>query len=167
MYWALKKIFIRDMFMRNFLNVLKKYIISSRFGTVDNKINLDPEDDVAHVKWGGDWRMPTVDEMRELLEKCTWEWASVNGVKGYNVTGPNGNTIFLPASGYREENEVYGHGSYGAYWVGMLFEGWPEEAHMFDMSYEYYEEDDEEEFDWSWYTAERYMGYSVRPVMEK
>ena len=55
--------------------------------------------DVAHVKWGGKWRMPTLDELKELKEYCDWEWGQYNGVNGYIVTGPNGNSIFLPSSG--------------------------------------------------------------------
>lgn len=52
--------------------------------------------DVAHVIWGSDWRMPTLDETRELRDKCSWKMTTVNGVKGAKVTGPNGNSIFLP-----------------------------------------------------------------------
>ena len=51
--------------------------------------------DVAYM-WGGNWRLPTGDEMRELVNKCTWTWTTQNGVKGYSVTGSNGNSIFLP-----------------------------------------------------------------------
>ena len=76
-----------------------KYCTDSSYGTVDNKTVLDPEDDVAHVKWGGTWRMPTLDEQKELLNKCTWNWTTQNGVNGYKGTGPNGNSIFLPAAG--------------------------------------------------------------------
>lgn len=80
--------------------------------------------DVAHVKWGGNWRMPTWDEIKELCIKCSWEWTSVDGVNGQKVTGPNGNSIFLPATGlYLDGSEVYNHGSYGYYWSATLFEG--------------------------------------------
>lgn len=73
----------------------------TKYCQADNKIILDSEDDVAHVKWGGNWRMPTMDEVNELCDKCTWEWTTVNGVAGQLVTGPNGNSIFLPAAGLR------------------------------------------------------------------
>ena len=56
--------------------------------------------DAATANWGGDWRMPTLGEMKELRNNCTWEWIKQNGVRGYKVTGPNGNSIFLPAVGY-------------------------------------------------------------------
>lgn len=53
--------------------------------------------DVAHVKWGGYWRMPTYDELNELRKKCNWKWGQYNGANGYIVTGPNGNSIFIPS----------------------------------------------------------------------
>ena len=52
--------------------------------------------DVAHVRWGGGWRMPTRYELKELREDCTWTWSKVNGVNGYIVKGKNGNSIFFP-----------------------------------------------------------------------
>ena len=76
--------------------------------------------DVARAKWGGAWRMPTSAEMLELKNKCTWKWTSVNGVNGYQITGPNGNSIFLPASGYRYNTDVDHlgmRGSNGYYWT--------------------------------------------------
>ena len=72
--------------------------------------------DVAHVKWGGNWRMPTKTEFEELLNGCIWEWTTQNGVNGYVVTGPNGNNIFLPAAGNRSEDVLYYNGSFGFYW---------------------------------------------------
>lgn len=55
--------------------------------------------DVAHVKWGGDWMMPTFEQLSELRNKCSWEWANVNGVNGWIVKGSNGNSIFFPTGG--------------------------------------------------------------------
>ena len=97
-----------------------KYCTASDYGIVDNKTVLDSWDDVAHVKWGGGWRMPTRDEIKELCEKCSWEWTSVNGIYGQKVTGPNGNSIFLPAAGRRHGTEVLGRGSNGYYWSGTV-----------------------------------------------
>ena len=69
----------------------------------DNKTTLDLEDDVANVKWGGDWRIPTADECQELLDNCTWTLDSINGVRGVrftsNVPGYTDSSIFLPAAG--------------------------------------------------------------------
>lgn len=61
--------------------------------------------DTARENWGGTWRMPSDSEFNELLEKCKWEWAQNGGQKGYLVTGPNGNSIFLPAAGVHASNE--------------------------------------------------------------
>ena len=72
--------------------------------------------DAATANWGAGWRMPTREEMQELRDKCTWTWMS----KGYKVTGPNGNGIFLPAAGYRNVSELYDVGSYGGYWSSSL-----------------------------------------------
>ena len=54
--------------------------------------------DVAHVKWGEQWRMPTFDETKELRENCSWRWSKINEVFGYVVTGANGNSIFFPVN---------------------------------------------------------------------
>ena len=75
------------------------------------------EYDVAHVKWGGNWRMPTHDEQMELLNNCTSEWTTLNGVNGRKFTSNiNGNSIFLPAAGCRWYCDLYYAGSYGYYW---------------------------------------------------
>ena len=79
---------------------ITKYCTSSTYGTVDNKTTLDIADDAAYANWGGDWRMPTKAEQDELRTECTWTLTTINGVNGYTVTGPNGNSIFLPAAGY-------------------------------------------------------------------
>ena len=77
---------------------LTKYCYDEAYGTVDNKMTLELVDDAAYVNMGVDWRMPTVDEMNELSDQCTWTWTIQNGVNGFQVTGPNGNSIFFPAS---------------------------------------------------------------------
>lgn len=86
----------------------------------DNKINLAPEDDVAHVKWGGNWRIPTRAEQEELRKNCTWTWTNKNGVNGYIVIGPNGNSIFLPAAGFVNGSDLSDDGSFGEYWSSSL-----------------------------------------------
>lgn len=100
------------------INSLTKYCTDSSYGAVDNKTLLDPEDDVACVLWGEGWRMPTLDEVQELCNNCSWEWTSVNGVNGQKVTGSNGNSIFLPAAGRCFDTIVFDRGSYGNYWSG-------------------------------------------------
>ena len=67
--------------------------------TYGNDISGNVQYDVAAANWGEGWRMPTKEEMQELIDCCTWEWTKQNKIKGYNVTGPNGNSIFLPTTG--------------------------------------------------------------------
>ncbi len=62
-------------------------------------IGGDPDYDIATSEWGEGWRMPTYDEMNILIDFCKWKWIKQKGVNGYKVTGPNGNSIFLPAAG--------------------------------------------------------------------
>ncbi|MBR4593646.1 MAG: hypothetical protein IKO33_03580, partial [Bacteroidaceae bacterium] len=105
------------------LSGFTKYNLDSENGTVDNKTTLDPEDDVAHVVWGGKWRMPTKQEQVELRNNCTWEWTTLNGVNGYRVTskipGYTDRSIFLPAAG-AADNLRYEYGSTGYYWSSSI-----------------------------------------------
>ena len=72
----------------------------------DNKTVLDAADDAATANLGSPWRMPTIDELQELIDNCTWFWTTQDGVKGYQVDGPNGNAIFLPAAGWRSDSKL-------------------------------------------------------------
>ena len=86
-------------------------------GYIDNNGNLIAQHDAATANWGGDWRMPTYDELEELITNCTWTWITRNGVEGYKVTSKtNGNYIFLPAAGYRLWSSLGNAGSNGYYW---------------------------------------------------
>lgn len=142
-----------------------KYCVHESCGNVDNKTVLEPADDVAHVKWGGSWRMPTLDEIRELVNRCSWEWTSLNGVDGYRVTGPNGNSIFLPAAGYRYCTEFDNRGTTGRYWSSSLGGNY---------SYYYYSKSAyglhfyDDYYDWNNWDGgyDRRGGRSVRPVSE-
>ena len=78
--------------------------------------------DVARVQWGGNWRMPTYDALNELRTYCKWTRITHNGVKGHKVVGPNGNSIFLPAAGYRSDSSLCSVGSYGRYWSSTPIE---------------------------------------------
>lgn len=109
-------------------DTMTKYCTDSYYGTVDNKTVLDLEDDAAYVNMGADWRMPTNDELNELVNKCTWTWTSQNGTEGYKVTGPNGNSIFLPAAGFRLDSYLHYAGSFGLYWSASLGESDPSSA---------------------------------------
>ena len=101
---------------------LSKYNTSEQYGDIDNKTELDPEDDAAYVNWGPEWRMPSAEQINELLStQCTWEWTTLNGVDGRKITGPNGNSIFLPAAGQRSGTNTSNAGTYGNYWSRNLF----------------------------------------------
>lgn len=78
--------------------------------------------DVATVKWGDGWRMPTKEEIAELNDECRFEGYTYKGVAGVKVTGSNGNTIFLPAAGDRDGTSIYNAGDYGYFWSGSLNE---------------------------------------------
>ena len=109
----------------NSSNTLTKYKLSGRNWTDDiNKTILESEDDVAHIKWGGNWRMPTTKEIKELRRKCTWTWTTINNVNGYRITsnkkGYTDRSIFLPAAGYYNNVEVNRIGTSGFYWSRVL-----------------------------------------------
>lgn len=89
----------------------------TKYNSSDGKTTLDSEDDAATVNWGAPCRMPDTSEFEELYNKCDWSWQG----NGYLVTGPNGNTIFFPASGYRYDVVLIDHGSDGIYWSRSLF----------------------------------------------
>lgn len=72
--------------------------------------------DVACAKWKGSWRLPTKAEMQELINKCNWTWDSQGGHNGYKVVGPSGNSIFLPATGYRDGSSLFNAEGFGEYW---------------------------------------------------
>ena len=99
---------------------LTKYCTDASYGSVDNKSELEPEDDAAYVNWGPSWRMPTSEQFQELIDYCTWESVSNHGVNGNWITGPSGNTIFLPCAGYRTDASYIGTGDYGIYWSRTL-----------------------------------------------
>jgi len=139
--------------------IVTKYCSDSSYGYngfTDTKTVLDSEDDAASVNLGGNWRMPTYDEFTELKTNCTWEWMQVNGINGRKVTGPNGNSIFLPAAGDWFMWDFKYAGSVGTYWSSSLDAGIPYNAVDFGFNSDLV----------SWNNNQRYIGYSVRPVCE-
>jgi hypothetical protein len=137
---------------------LTKYNNSSAYGTVDHKIHLELSDDAARANWGGDWRMPLKTEQDELRNNCNWTWTTQNGVNGYKVTSKsNGNSIFLPAAGYRGDSSLDNAGSYGTYWSRSLSTDYP------SLAYNLYFNSDG--VDW-YYDYYRYFGFPVRPVCQ-
>ena len=84
--------------------------------------------DIARVKWGKPWRMPTEGELQELVDLCSWCWTKVNGHKGYKVTGPSGNSIFLPADAHGLTPE---HDDFGCIWSSTPYkEPYEEKRHI-------------------------------------
>ena len=134
-----------------------KYNTEIARGTVDNKTRLDPGDDAARANWGGSWRLPTDAELTELRTQCSWTWTTQGGKNGYKVTSKmNGNSIFLPAAGYRVGSSLYFDSSYGSFWSSALITDYP--YYAWRMSF---------------FSGERSMssfgrsgGFSVRPVTE-
>lgn len=115
---------------------------------------LRPENDAAAALWGEEWRMPTKEEIEELLENCTWTWISEEGRSGYEVAGPGGGSIFLPAAGSRTGTALSGLGSLGAYWSASLGSGLNENAWAMSLS----------QTNRSAVYIDRSSGFQVRPV---
>lgn len=109
--------------------------------------------DVARKNWGTTWRLPTRSEVSELTIRCTWNADKVGGVNGYRVTGPNGNSIFLPSAGYQDGTERKEVGTGGYYWTGTLNRDMPSSA--YNLNFRGYDAD------WS---ASRAYGFTIRPV---
>ena len=111
--------------------------------------------DAATTNWGSPWVMPSKEQMEELKNSCTSEWTTENGVNGRRFTGPNGASIFLPAAGYRWEDDLDDVGSYGNYCSSTLLESGTKYAWYLRFN------------SWRVYTGNggyRYYGHSVRPV---
>ncbi len=123
-------------------------------GFTDGLTELLPEDDAATANWGAPWHMPTKAQIDELLENCTREWTQLNGVNGSLVTGPNGNTIFLPAAGGRWADQIIQVRQYGNYWSSMKTSS---EIYAYELQCK--------SDSWRWWNGtSRYAGLSVRPV---
>lgn len=119
-------------------------------------IGGDKSLDAASANWGGSWRLPTEAECKELKNKCKWEWTTQKGVNGYKVTGPNGNSIFLPAAGCHNGSSLIHAGEYGSYWSSTPYESYSDDA------YSLYFSSESHNVDWSY----RFIGRSVRLVSE-
>ena len=140
---------------------MMKYCTESYYGTVDSLTTLLPEDDAATANWGSAWRMPTREEQDELREGCDWEWT-----KDYNGTGvsgrigtskTNGNTIFLPAAGYRYCGSLNFVGSSGNYWSSSLYTDYSDNAYELNFG----------SSNIDWFSDVRQDGLSVRAVSGK
>lgn len=129
----------------------------------DSKRRLEAEDDAATANWGGSWRMPTKLEIDELLSECTWKMKMGPGaLRGYVITGPNGNTIFLPAAGAQDDEDGENHslGLSGKYWSSSLSSR-TENSCALEFSCEYKEFPEQGRKN-----LPRCFGLSIRPVCE-
>ena len=138
-------------------DMLTKYCYDFYYGYngfTDNLTTLLPEDDAAAANWGGNWRMPTKEEFQELYNNTTVSWTQQNGVNGRLFTASNGNSLFLPAAGYRSGSNLYVAGSYGSYWSSSLNTVYPSGAWDFDFASSGYDVSN----------LNRNYGFTVRPV---
>ena len=133
---------------------LTKYCTSSQFGTVDGNTDLDSCDDAASTAWGEGWRVPTKAEMEELKQRCKWTWTSLNGAKGYCVTGENGPSIFLPAAGYYTGSVFKEYGDFGYYWTADI------DSELPYMAWDFYFQSEHA----GCFSGGRDNGRSIRPV---
>lgn len=129
---------------------------SVTYGKAMSDISGNAQYDAARANWGGKWRMPTLAEINELLNNCSWKWTTQNGVNGYRVTGPNGNSVFVPAAGFRRGTSLNNEGSSGYYWSSTPYES--DSLHAYCLFF------DSSDYDWG--HSSRYNGLCVRPVLE-
>ena len=138
-------------------NQLTKYVSSVGYGLdgfIDNKEVLDESDDAAAQLLGNGWRMPTPEEMQELIEDCTWEEDYDMGVGGLRVTGPNGNSIFMPFAGRMYGSILFQSNASGYYWTSSLNEKANVQAKYLCIAPNGQEVT----------CSNRYFGFSIRPV---
>ncbi|MCQ2219458.1 MAG: hypothetical protein MJZ33_13420 [Paludibacteraceae bacterium] len=134
---------------------------TSKYNNEDKRKKLESSDDAASMNWGDGWRMPTLDDVKELVEFC--EWKSQNdynssGIAGYLGTSKkNGNTIFLPAAGCIYGGSHLAEGKVGFYWTSLLYD--IESAHLFFFNYNYND-------GFKYKIDSRSMGRSVRAVLD-
>ena len=136
---------------------LTKYCNESDYGYngfTDKLTVLKSGDDAATSNWGSDWRTPTKEQWKELLENTTNKWTTQNGVNGMLFTSKNGKSLFLPVAGYRLFDELNDVGSYGYYWSSSLYTDYPGRAWSFCF--------DSGRYGMGIYG--RYSGHSVRAV---
>ena len=120
--------------------------------SISGSISGNPEYDAATANWGEGWRMPTKAEFKELIDECVWEWKTVNGVNGYEITGAKGNTIFIPATGYKNGTTITFKDDKGAYWSGTPYNT------MYGSKLSFKKTSQSNDFDM------RYYGLAIRPV---
>ncbi len=106
---------------------------TTKYNNIDGMITLEATDDAATVILGSEWRTPTVDDFNELLTKCTWTATSRNDVSGFEVKGQNGNSIFIPVSGFRRIDDLNAPTS-GYYWTSSLVQSDVRSASILELN---------------------------------
>ncbi|MBD5268377.1 MAG: hypothetical protein HDS45_02090 [Bacteroides sp.] len=122
-----------------------------------SEISGNDQYDTATSQWKGHWRMPTSAEFQELKNNCQWRWKIRDGISGFEVIGPNGNSIFLPASGVMVGSELNDLNETGDYWTSSPQPNRNSYSYIFDFSKE----------EKSLVPVERHLGASIRPVINK
>ncbi len=130
-------------------------------------ISGDSSFDVAASKWGGTWRIPTKNDFDELLDYCEWTFIAEDGIHGYEITGPNGKSIFLPCGGIVYEMGLESEGTSGSYWTSTPY---GKDNHLaFAVGFaDPWDPDAGQESDEDTRNvagSERHFGMSIRPVM--
>ena len=126
-------------------------------GWITSDSILTPEHDAAHVHWGGNWRIPTKQELDDLSSNCDWNWTTMNGVNGYVVRGKGdyaSNSIFLPCAGSGYATSLFDTGSSGGYWSSVPYSDY----NYYAWRLYFYSGDHDSS------RNDRYNGRSVRPV---
>ena len=121
-------------------------------------IGGNPQYDAARAIWGSTWRLPSREEIEEIVAECTWEWTSVDGMNGCKITGPNGNHIFVPAAGCYIGAELKMLGQNGMYHSYKMCGDYVN----FSYGFHFGEGSDNYQLDWLY----RAYGRSIRPVTE-
>lgn len=112
--------------------------------------------DAAAAEWGGSWRLPTEEEVKELVDKCIWTWTTLDGRPGCKITGLNGNSIFLPAAGGMGGSQLYYGKTNGSYWTSSPLSGYNDRAAALFFNYRSH----------TAYRFDRSFGLPIRPVLK-
>lgn len=140
---------------------LTKYCTRTSFwggdGSMDNKTKLQKNDDAPQVQWGTSWSSPSLTDWQELKQECQWQWITFNGKSGYKITGKNGNSIFLPAMGYKSSSTTK-KADEGHYWMTEINSVTPYNAFEFYFSQTTIEPSA---------ANQRAYGSTIRPVIRK
>ena len=146
----------------NYKGPFDKYVASSTYGTVDDIYTLESEDDAATVNWGSSWRTPSYTEWIALTNTSNFTWTYDSTNRGFNVTskisGYEGNSIFLPEAGSREDSTLGNAGTYACYWSSTLYSS----KSCYAYGCKFYDSSSSLRY----YNNEsyRYNGFSIRPV---